>query len=795
MRSEKKSTRSRAFLGATLAVIGCGSCISTVHAQEAGPAFPIVTPDDARTHGLEDLRTAVRKDGGVPLPDLRAFIKPGAERKLQQLGKLLFWDQSVGSDGQACASCHYHAGADIRRNSVGSPGLLNVENTRDGDIRGHHLSADAPDTSFQTISPGETIAFDDFPLVKFPGQLAENGAVVGPAPGNSNDAVSSPGVTFKRFDTTVAAQVKDECTALTDDVFHDGLVNQRRVPPRNSPTVINAVFNAFNFWDGRANHYFNGQNAFGVMDPTARVLRYDGASDSIRSVRLSLKNSSLASQSVGPANSDFEMACGDSANGNVRAWPEVGKKLVRPDQNGVTLRALENQAIHPDDSLLGEYSRGSTTNGADVTYRQLIEETFREEWWQSGDKRVLLGDASSITVVDRPADQSSTILFPRPRVAPLTAEEAGSGVRDMVSEGGGKASGRDARGPAQGSGAPGRGRPLVESEEQPRFTVMEANMALFFGLAVQAYEATLVADDSRFDKWMRGEPGSGFGDPERRGLNVFVEKGKCINCHGGPELTNASVRNFQNGGNLIEPMVMGDRDFALYDNGFYNIAVTPTVEDIGRGGRGPLGTPLASSRQLLFAQVLGEEIPHKTIGDDGVLGVTEDEGEPVCNEVGADGRCTSPVLPAFHRAAVDGAFKTPGLRNIELQGPYFHNGGVATLAQVVEFYDNGGNFCQFNIDNLDPDIVSLELTPAEKTDLVRFLQSLTDDRVSRERAPFDHPSLVIPGDGNEDGAVRRLPAIGAAGSSKALEKFLGLDPASLGSMDAGFVCSPDETLG
>ena len=40
---------------------------------------------------------------------------------------------------------------------------------------------------------------------------------------------------------------------------------------------------------------------------------------------------------------------------------------------------------------------------------------------------------------------------------------------------------------------------------------------------------------------------------------------------------------------------------------------------------------------------------------------------------------------------MDGAFKTPGLRNIGLTPPYFHNGGEATLEGVVEFYNRGGN--------------------------------------------------------------------------------------------------------
>jgi hypothetical protein len=53
--------------------------------------------------------------------------------------------------------------------------------------------------------------------------------------------------------------------------------------------------------------------------------------------------------------------------------------------------------------------------------------------------------------------------------------------------------------------------------------------------------------------------------------------------------------------------------------------------------------------------------------------------------------CQTPP-PANFRAAVNGAFKTPGLRNVELTGPYMHNGSMATLEQVVQFYNRGGNF-------------------------------------------------------------------------------------------------------
>jgi hypothetical protein len=84
----------------------------------------------------------------------------------------------------------------------------------------------------------------------------------------------------------------------------------------------------------------------------------------------------------------------------------------------------------------------------------------------------------------------------------------------------------------------------------------------------------------------------------------------------------------------------------------------------------------------------------------------------------------------------------PGLRNVELTAPYFHNGGQLTLEQVVEFYNRGGDFN--NGPDQDPDIRNLELTEQEKDDLVAFLIALTDERVRSQRAPFDHPQLFIP---------------------------------------------------
>ena len=68
-----------------------------------------------------------------------------------------------------------------------------------------------------------------------------------------------------------------------------------------------------------------------------------------------------------------------------------------------------------------------------------------------------------------------------------------------------------------------------------------------------------------------------------------------------------------------------------------------------------------------------------------------------------------------------GRFKTPGLRNCALTGPYLHTGSEKTLADVIAYYDRGG----IANPNLDPLMLPLRLTAREKADLVAFLEALT----------------------------------------------------------------------
>ncbi len=70
-----------------------------------------------------------------------------------------------------------------------------------------------------------------------------------------------------------------------------------------------------------------------------------------------------------------------------------------------------------------------------------------------------------------------------------------------------------------------------------------------------------------------------------------------------------------------------------------------------------------------------------------------------------------------------GKFKTPTLRNIELTAPYMHNGSIGTLEEVVEHFNSGG----LGHENQSELVVPLELTEQEKSQLLAFLKSLTDN--------------------------------------------------------------------
>ena len=618
---------------------------------------PPAWADIIRSQALEapPLNTLV-----VPEPvNLEVFVAD--KTAAIELGKALFWDMQVGSDGlTACATCHHHAGTDSRLRNTLHPGGDGLFNAGSG--------------------PNTEIQLSEFPFVRFtqPTNPGSERTIL------RDDRVGTQGVNRTLSQGLFPGRSEEPGRSVRDETFTRHGRNLRQSTGRAAPTVINAVFNYANFWDGRANHFFNGVDPFGPINLQAVVYLSSGQAVSLNNdPTYRLDNASLASQALGPPVDATEMSWIG------RSWPDVGRKLL-------DLRPLAQQVVHPQDSVFGGlvHASGKGIGTDDTTYRDLVETAFHSQFWSN----------------------------------------------DAL-------------------------------EPIPGYSQIEVNFSLFFGLALQLYQATLVSDQTPFDAWLAGDL-TAMSQSAVDGMSLFDNEARCNNCHSGPLLTNASVLRLQldDGDDeeegLIETMAMGDGNLANYDGGFYNIAVTPTTEDLGRGLTAPFlmtdgmtPIPLSFSRQFQAGEAL--------------LGFPP-PAEPVC---AVPEGCPEEGVT---RVAVDGAFKTPGLRNVALVGPYMHNGSMATLMQVVDFYARGGNFPVENAADLSANIAPIpELqgpeNEANRRALVDFMLALTDERVRREQAPFDHPQLFV-ADGHEAGifgnpkrtrvlvdSLREIPAVGTTG--------------------------------
>jgi cytochrome c peroxidase len=593
-----------------------------------------------------------------------------------QLGKALFWDTRVGSDNKtACATCHVHAGADNRARNQINPGLL------------------AGDKSFQLGGPNHTLKASDFPLTRY--------ADVNDAKTRTedrNDVVSSQGVFTTSFVDTDTGGAPDACTTISDAVEHGGSgfnlngVNTRRVEPRNAPSIINAIFNFRNFWDGRANNMFNGSEPFGLRNTSAQIWIKD--KDALRQSYVALPTSALASLGSGPPVSENEMSCRN------RSFANLGRKLVH-------IGMLSDQTISPSDSVLGTFAADKPT------YATLIRRAFKPEYWDS---------RNLVTLDGAQVQTTKTMDLARSQHPSLRATQPTAQVSQM-----------------------------------------EANFALFFGLAVQMYQSTLVSDDTPFDRYAEGDK-TALNAQQLRGMEIFRGPSQCVHCHAGAEFTSASFANLMEEGRLDKREGRDDSSKTFrYDNGFFNTGVRPTAEDLGVGGSDPFGNPLSESllNQSGKSDMLGNEFD----------------------------KATEAAVAPDALLAINGSFKTPSLRNVEFTGPYFHNGGKATLMQVVDFYNRGGDFRLENEPVPDPTIKPLGLSERDKEDLVAFLLALSDERVRYRKAPFDHPSICIPqgheGDaaslksdnkGNAIDVMECRTEVGAGGAPSPIGTFLNLSP-------------------
>lgn len=453
MTSSRKKSRIRLLIPMTIALYGVFNTGTAPAAIVNGPLQGVVNPD-INALGLLDKRGNNGNNTGNLTPAQAAqwpwdpITKADQRTALQAFGKAVFWDMQVGGDGvQACASCHFHAGADHRKTNQMSPGLLSLNN---GDT-GHDAFMPGPNGTLSNahflgqnqngIQIGLPVSEAVLQTAGALPDLANGELAAGPHPflngddGDVNDVISSQGVRLGTFVslTDLSGGLfgrTDTANLASDDPGFNRTLGSfttvRRVEPRNTPTVLNAGFNFRNFWDGRADAFFNGVNPFGFRDPVATVKRYTGQAigDPIDVERLDLPFSSLASQAVGPVLSAFEM------HWDARNFADVGKKM-----NHAT--PLAGQLVADDDSLLGIPALHlAGARGLRVEYGTWIKQIFDERFWGDGMGNDVCLDAS-----------------------------------DNVQE-------------CNGTEA---------------YTLLEKNFSLFFGLGVQAYEAQLTTGLTIYD--------------------------------------------------------------------------------------------------------------------------------------------------------------------------------------------------------------------------------------------------------------------------------------------------------
>ena len=210
--------------------------------------------------------------------------------------------------------------------------------------------------------------------------------------------------------------------------------------------------------------------------------------------------------------------------------------------------------------------------------------------------------------------------------------------------------------------------------------------------AIASFERTVVSGDSPFDRFKAGDK-SALSESAQRGWELWNGKARCNTCHPFGEAT----PNFS-------------------DNKFHNIGVAAKGRDFAGLARRAAGA--GDPQELAF--------------------------DPDFTELGR--------FVVTRQPKDIGAFKTSGLRDVALSAPYMHDGSEATLLDVINFYDKGGEPNPY----LDGGIVALKLTDQEKKDLVAFMESLTGEGAG---APA-RAELLEPEVGKEDrdeGPIREVP--------------------------------------
>ncbi|HUT94115.1 MAG TPA: cytochrome c peroxidase [Thermoguttaceae bacterium] len=195
------------------------------------------------------------------------------------------------------------------------------------------------------------------------------------------------------------------------------------------------------------------------------------------------------------------------------------------------------------------------------------------------------------------------------------------------------------------------------------------------GRAIGAFERTLVFMDSPFRRFLAGDDGA-ISAEARTGWELFNAKGRCMTCH-----------------------PMNPSNPLGTDNRFHNVGVSARHQDFEGLARQAI--------KLLQEDPSEQKLDELAVGTD-------------MSELGRF---------MVTRNRVDtGSFRTPLILNIAITPPYMHDGSLATLWDVMDHYNKGGEANPF----LDGGIEPLALSEEEIDQLVAFLFTLTDVRFAEE---------------------------------------------------------------
>ena len=140
-----------------------------------------------------------------------------------QLGKALFWEMRVGSDGVACASCHFHAGADNRKHNQLNPGMLNLSNPATASSFNINLLNEG--------GPNYSLKAGDFPLFRFADPASKYSNVLF----STDDVIGSAGAFMQTFQgVNESDSATDTCAPQVDPLFHINNLNTRQTTNRNT---------------------------------------------------------------------------------------------------------------------------------------------------------------------------------------------------------------------------------------------------------------------------------------------------------------------------------------------------------------------------------------------------------------------------------------------------------------------------------------------------------------------------------------------------------------------------------